>query len=293
MSEELGHISYFVPSLKALKNKKKLCFLKPWLLSQLPKINFYVPFLPPRQPFGPNCLKLFLSLFLKWTISPSRHLFLTSICTAVPFHGRKAKRALLSWWLSEESSCLLSGLNPLLTLLWQSLEVPPNLSGSLRQWSPETLTAGSPANCLQSCPSINQKCALDHRTQKAQAEVQLPKIFLERQWWQAWEKSRPAPWSCQFFTHSKNCLRCTSGRPARWVDRQDFSEVSSVWIWLPYKNLGAVLGAAACVLEKSTCKHTHNAPASKADRNTCIETTCAVERKGTQTNSPRACLRTV
>lgn len=168
MSEELGHISYFVPSLKALKNKKKLCFLKPWLLSQLPKINFDVPFLPPRQPFGPNCLKLFLSLFLKWTISPSRHLFLTSICTAVPFHGRKAKTALLSWWLSEESSCLISGLNPLLTLLWQSLEVPPNLSGSLRQWSPETLTAGSPHQLSAIVPQhLPKMCTGSSHTESA------------------------------------------------------------------------------------------------------------------------------
>lgn len=159
--EELGHISHFVPNLQALKNKKKLCFLKPWLLSQLPKINFYVPFLPPLQPFGPNCLKFFLSLFLKWTISPSHHLFLTSFCTAVPFHGRKHETGLLSWWLSEESSYLISALNSLLTLFWQPLEVPPSLSRSLRQalrpWPQDHLT-----NCLQLCSSINQKCTSEH-----------------------------------------------------------------------------------------------------------------------------------
>lgn len=178
--EELGHISHFVPSLQALKNKKKLCFLKPWLLSQLPKINFYVPFLPPLKPFGLNCLNFFLSLFLKWTISPSRHLFLTSICTAVPFHVRKPETGLLSWWLSEESSCLISALNLLLTLLCHSLEVPPNLSSSLRQaltpWPQD-----HSSNCLQLCSRINQKCTSEHRLQKVQAEVQLPKIFVERQ----------------------------------------------------------------------------------------------------------------
>lgn len=88
-------------------------------------------------------------------------------------------------------------------------------------------------------------------------------------------------------------LHCTSGRAARWKDRQGFSEVSYVWILLQYKNLGVVLGAVACLLEKSTCKHAHNAPASKADRNMCTQTTYVVERKGTQTNSPGACLRMV
>lgn len=184
---------------------------------------------------------------------------------------------------------LISGLNSLLTLLWQSHEVPPSTSGSLRKRSLRCWLEDHLTNGLQSC--INQKCASDHRTQKVQAEGQLPKIFVERQQWQAWQKCCPAPWSCPSFTHSESCLHCRSGRAARWKDRQDFSEASYVWILLQYNNLGVVLGAAACVLEKSTCKHTHNASASKADRNMCTETTYAVERKGTQTNSPRlACV---
>lgn len=151
----------------------------------MPKINFSVPFLPPLQPFGLNCLKCFLSLFLKWTVCPSRLLFLTSTHTAVPLRGRKPQRGLVSWRWAEESSCLISGLYSLLMLLWRSLEVPSNLNGCLRQWG-EALSHW-PACCREavisqmSCnhtPALIENVHSDHCTQKVQAEAQSPKICL-------------------------------------------------------------------------------------------------------------------
>ena len=157
----------------------------------MPKINFSVPFLPPLQAFGFNC---FLSLFLKWTISPSHLLFLTSTRRAVPLRGRKPQRGLVSWWLAEESSCLISGLNLLLALLWGSLEVPSNLNGPLRQrftcYKGEHLATDQPVCreadtsqivCNHTVP-LTENVHADHCTQKVPAEAQLPEIcLLERQ----------------------------------------------------------------------------------------------------------------
>lgn len=155
-------------------------------------MNFSVPFLPPLQPFGLNCLKCFLSLFLKWTVSPSRLLFPTS--TAISLCGRKPQRGLVSWWLAKESGGLISGLNSLLILLWWSLGVPSNLNRSLRWqftcyeekiWDTDWHVCGEAVTSQIICnhsPALTQTVHADHSTLEVQAEAQLPKTcLLERQ----------------------------------------------------------------------------------------------------------------
>lgn len=134
-------------------------------------MNFSVPFLPPLQLFGLNCLKCFLSQFLKWTISASRLLFLTSILTAIPLRGRKPP---------EGSGLLMIGRRIKLFNFWSEFTADFALMISWGSFQPEwfsemaihVLRGEAPSHwaaCLQggsyftthlqSHPGINQKCA--------------------------------------------------------------------------------------------------------------------------------------
>lgn len=143
-------------------------------------MNFSAPFLPPLQPFGLRCLKRFLSLFLKWTISPSPLLFLTSCPppwqeapagSGLTMIGRRIK--LFNFW-SEFAA------DPALTIVWGSF---PPLRPQFTCYEGKPRATDQPV-CREAlasqiicnlAPALTENVHAAHRTQKVQAEAQLPK----------------------------------------------------------------------------------------------------------------------